>query len=243
MKPMRQIVILLTLALVATGGILRAAEPASAEGKLRDALRDATLQLRSCETERASLKAANASLTDENKALAQKAEALRKQLIADGDAAEKEKAALKAQTTACEQQTAALKTELDRMRGELDKAGAAVRGKAADIHRLSEQKADIQSSLDDMEGRNIELYTLASEILKRYQEFSFGEALKAKEPFVGKTRTRLETLIQGYESRLIDVKLAANDAAAKAQSDVPSEQKEPEKAAPFVKQPSSVRGK
>jgi hypothetical protein len=48
------------------------------------------------------------------------------------------------------------------------------------------------------------LFTVGEEILNRYSKFGFGEALAAREPFTGLTRTKLETLVQGYQDRLLD---------------------------------------
>ena len=203
----------MTLALT-TGGMLQAADDA-AGAKLRDALRDATLQLRTSETDRSSLKAANTSLDADNKALALKVAALQKQLVADKIAADKEKAELKTENTLSEEQIAKLREDITRTRAEVDKAGVAIRVKVTEAGQLKDQNADLQSSIDDMQKRNIELYKLATEVLERYKAFSFGEALEAKEPFIGVTRTRLENLIQGYEGRLMDVKLAQNTAASK----------------------------
>jgi hypothetical protein len=48
------------------------------------------------------------------------------------------------------------------------------------------------------------MYELGMEILDRYEKFGLGEALTAKEPFTGITRTKFETLVQDYEDKLVD---------------------------------------
>ncbi len=52
----------------------------------------------------------------------------------------------------------------------------------------------------------VKLYTTAIEILTRYEKFGLGDALAAKEPFIGVTRVKLETLVQGYEDKLSNSK-------------------------------------
>lgn len=80
---------ILTLALL-TGIAAHAAEQASpAELKMREALRNTMLQLRTAETERANLQAANTELTEKNKASEAKITALTKQLADEKTAADK----------------------------------------------------------------------------------------------------------------------------------------------------------
>ena len=51
------------------------------------------------------------------------------------------------------------------------------------------------------------MFRTANEILTRYERFGLGEALAAKEPFVGVTRVKLENLIQEYEDKLVDERI------------------------------------
>ena len=41
----------------------------------------------------------------------------------------------------------------------------------------------------------------------RLENFSYGTALAAREPFVGATRVKLENEVQGYKDKLLDPKL------------------------------------
>ena len=66
------------------------------------------------------------------------------------------------------------------------------------------QAATLQRTVDDREVKNLALYKLASEILTRYEKFGLGEALEAKEPFVGLSRIKLETLVQDYKNKVLD---------------------------------------
>src|SRR5207244_3713477 len=74
-------IVLLFLALAVS---LRAADQASpGELKMREALRNTMLQLRTAETERANLQAAQAEMDQKNKTLASQVEALTKQIADD----------------------------------------------------------------------------------------------------------------------------------------------------------------
>jgi chromosome segregation ATPase len=90
--------------------------------------------------------------------------------------------------------------------------------------QLAVQKAMLQRLVDDREAKNLQLYDTASEILTRYEKFSLGDALSAKEPFIGVTRVRLQELVQDYKDKLVDEKvkigqppsMVAQDPAANA---------------------------
>ncbi len=46
------------------------------------------------------------------------------------------------------------------------------------------------------------------EVLDRYEKFSLGDAISAKEPFVGVTRVHLQELVQGYQDKLLDSRIS-----------------------------------
>ncbi len=196
----------LTLVLaIACGGVLRAAEAVDPnEAKLREALRNATLQLRSAETERAALQSASAALAEDKKTQEAKFETLRKQTVAERAADEKMIAGLKAQATAQDAEIAKLKEALEKSVAAGKQAAALAAAKETDRAKLAADLVVLQRKLDDRETKNLALFKLGNEILTRYQKFSFGEALAAREPFVGTTRTKLENLVQDYQDKLLD---------------------------------------
>lgn len=187
------------------GGAMRAAEAVdSNEAKLREALRNATLQLRSAETERATLQTAQAALTDEKKELEAKFETLRKQTVAERAAAEKTIAGLKTQVAAQETEIEKLKEALEKSDGTGQQAAMLAAAKETDRAKLAADLIVLQRKLDDREAKNLALFKLGGEILTRYEKFSLGEALAAREPFVGTTRAKLENLVQDYQDKLLD---------------------------------------
>ena len=70
--------------------------------------------------------------------------------------------------------------------------------------KLAAQELQLQRTVDDRETKNLALYKLASEILTRYENFGLGDALLAKEPFIGVSRVKLQNLVQDYEGKLRD---------------------------------------
>ena len=173
------------------------------EAKLREALRNATLQLRTAEAERANLQAAQAGLTEEKKTLETKFETLRKQAVEERAAEGKKTAFLKAQNVTLEAEIARFKEALEKSDTAGKQAALVAATKEADRAKLAADLLALQRKVEDRETKNIALFKLGNEILTRYEKFGLGEALAAREPFVGTTRAKLENLVQDYQDKLL----------------------------------------
>ena len=195
----------LAAAVAGWGGSLIAAEPAGDGGdRLRAALRDTTLQLRTAQSDLANLQATQAAIAEEKKSVLDKYEALKKQVIADRSAADKSSATLTAQLAGEKTQVARMETALAAAKAEAEKNGQAASLAETQGAKLNEQNIELQRRVADREAKNLALFLLGNEILSRYEEFSLGNALRAKEPFVGSARTKLENLVQDYQDKLAD---------------------------------------
>jgi hypothetical protein len=80
----------------------------------------------------------------------------------------------------------------------------------------------LQRTVADRETKNAELFKIGNEILNRYEKYSLGEALLAKEPFTGITRVKLETLVQDYQDKISDQKTTPGVTPSPAPSASPS---------------------
>lgn len=192
---------------------LLAQQPAAgaAEARLREQLRATLLQLRTAETEKANLQTAQAAMEAQNKSLTSELETKKKEfdtLTAESEAAQvkarQEIGGLTGRLAECE-------ADLAKHRAALEKWRLAHRQVTGVAQKKEEQRAAAALKIIELERqgaedrrRNVELYTVGEEILNRYSKFGFGEALAAREPFTGLTRTKLETLVQGYQDRLLD---------------------------------------
>ncbi|HVS52041.1 MAG TPA: phage major capsid protein [Opitutaceae bacterium] len=182
-----------------------AAEAADAnDAKLREALRNVTLQLRAAESDRASLQSAQSTLAEENKTLAAKLDALKKDVVTERTATDKTIATLKAQLAAQEAELARTKETAEQSEAKHKEAAALAAAKETERTKLAAENIALQRVVADREAKNLALFKLGNEILARYEKFSLGEALEAREPFVGRTRAKLETLVQDYEDKLAD---------------------------------------
>jgi chromosome segregation ATPase len=185
---------------------LPAAEPAGNDGtaSLRSALRGKTQELQTAQSDLAAVQAAQGAITEENKALAAKYEALKKQVAADRAVADKTVATTTAKVAEQKQMIARLNEALEKAKAEGEKAAQAARVAEEQGTRLTAENIALERRAADRESKNLALFLVANEILGRYEEFSLGNALRAKEPFVGLTRTKLENLVQDYQDKIQD---------------------------------------
>ncbi|RFC50505.1 MAG: hypothetical protein DUW69_000579 [Verrucomicrobia bacterium] len=195
----------LVLCTVLPAAWLAAAEPANPElDRMRAALRDTTAQLRSSQAELAGLQATQAAITDEKKTLAEKYDALKKQIVADRTVTDKTVTTLNAELAEQKAAAARLTEAWEKSKTTGAKAAEAARAAETEVARLKAEAIVRDRRSADLQAKNLALYLTGNEILTRYEEFSFGNALKAKEPFVGLSRTKLENLVQDYQDKLLD---------------------------------------
>jgi hypothetical protein len=207
---MKALHFLLALALLQSA---HAAPPADPNQRLRDTLKNTMLQLRSVETERATLQANQLvkeakikDLTTEIEKLNKQIAKLTKEAIAEQEAAKKEIDTLKTKQEAQEKQIAQLTEALEKWKAgyndvvKIAKEREALRAKAASKAIVAERK------LAERERQNLELYTTGREILDRLQGFGLGTAITAREPFIGLTKVKLQNYVQDYGDKLQDNK-------------------------------------
>ncbi len=190
-----------------------AAPPADPNQRLRDTLKNTILQLRTVETERATLQASQLvneakikELTAEIEKLNKQIAKLTKEAIAEQEVAKKEIDTLKTKQEAQEKQIAQLTEALEKWKAgyndvvKIAKEREALRAKAASRAIIAERK------LAERERQNLELYTTGREILDRLEGFGLGTAVTAREPFIGLTKVKLQNYVQDYGDKLQDNK-------------------------------------
>jgi hypothetical protein len=207
---MKSLQLFLTILLLQS---VHAAPPADPNQRLRDTLKNTMLQLRSVETERATLQANQLvneakikELTADIEKLNKQIAKLTKEAIAEQEVAKKEIDTLKVKQEAQGKQIAQLTEALEKWKAgyndvvKIAKEREALRAKAASKAIVAERK------LAERERQNLELYTTGREILDRLQGFGLGTAVTAREPFTGLTKVKLQNLVQDYGDKLQDNK-------------------------------------
>jgi hypothetical protein len=188
----------------------------SNESRLRDALRNSMLQLRDAQNQVVTLQAAQAQSDKDNTDLKAKVDALNAQIDAlnkqsgdDKAAAAKVADGLNAQIADQTGQIAKLNEALAEWKTAYNQATQLAATKESERARLASVAISLHRQVEDLQAKNLKLFATGTEILKRYEEFSLGEALGAKEPFTGITKVKLSEQVQDYKDQLLDQRLLA----------------------------------
>jgi chromosome segregation ATPase len=180
-----------------------------AETRLRDTLRSTVLQLRDAQNQIAILQGAQADSDQKNKDLADQLALLKKHAMDDKAVADSTAAVLTAKVADQSAEIARLNDALEKWKADDQKFRDAASTTEAARAKLSDEAIVLQRRVDYLEPRNMALFKLGNDILDRYANFSLGNALAEKEPFVGVTRVKLENLVQDYKDKLLDARAAA----------------------------------
>jgi hypothetical protein len=196
-----------SFAILSASQLIAADSLSPGEVKLRETLRNTMLQLRTAETERATLQAAQAENDAKLKDAIGKLDALTKERTADREAAEKMINSLKTKETEHEAEIAKLKEVLLKWQAAQKEATDLAATKEAERAKLAGEKIVLQRHVAEQQAKNDTMFKLGNEILTRYEKFGLGDALTAREPFVGMTRVKFQNLMQDYSDKLTDQKL------------------------------------
>ncbi len=195
-------------------------DQAAVEAKLRESLRGTMLQLRNTEAERARLDAELTALKAQSerqvKDLTAKLEESLKRADEDKAIAEKTMAAQAKKLEAEEARTAAFAASLEKWKFAYHDIADIARTKETERLRLLDKSLQLEHQVADRERRNLELYETGKEILERYENYAFGKALLAREPFTGLTKVKLEEQVQDYKDKLGDGMVKEGEAAPSA---------------------------
>lgn len=200
-------------------------DPAAVEAKLRESLRGTMLQLRNTEAERARLDAELTALKAQSerqiKDLTAKLEESLKSADEDKAIANKKIGELEKKLEAEEARTAAFAESLEKWKASYHQIVDIARAKETERLRLLDKSLRLEHTVSDRERRNLELYQTGKEILDRYENFAFGKALLAREPFTGLAKVKLEEQVQDYKDKLTDGMVKEGDTVSSAPPSVP----------------------
>lgn len=180
---------------------------AAAETKMREQLRNVMLQLRTAETERANLQAAQAEKDAKIAELTDQAATMAKRAGEDKVVADKAIADLRTRLEQRDADIVGLKQNGEKLAGDLKKVTEIANTKEAQRAKLANDVILLHRQVADQQLKNQQMYKLAAEILDRYEKFSLGEAIVAREPFTGITRVKLQTFFQDYGDKVTDAKI------------------------------------
>ncbi len=207
---------------LAAASLLLSLSSASAAGgadevtKLREATRNALMQVRDLQNQVATLQAQDAdkALTIED--LTKKLEATTKRMAEDKAMADRAIALLQEQNEAYEAEIGRLQVAIEKWKSSHKEASALAAKTEMQRAKLAREKVELERIVSDQRTKNHEMYKAALEVLDRYKNHALGDAILAREPFAGNMRARFQTLAQEYGDKLADQRIKPGDAAASA---------------------------
>ena len=175
--------------------------------RLPETLKNTMLQLRSSQNDLATAQAAQAVLEGEKTTLTEQVAALTKQAIADKDSNDKTIGSLQTKVAGHEAEIAAQKAAIEKWKVALQNMTSTAETKESERSKSSARVIVLDRQVADQRRKNTEMYQIGTEILTRYEKFGLGDALTAREPFVGLTRVKFENLVQDYSDKIEDQRI------------------------------------
>lgn len=201
----------LLITLIAGGSAFAADAENPVEAKLREALRTTMLQLRDAQAQMATFQAAQIESEQKVKELTAKVDSLSKQAIADRNTAANMVAELNAKLAEQDAVIQALQAANMKWKKSYGEITVLAQKKEDERGALAAKVIKLERQVADQQTRNIKMFQIGEEILVRYEKFGLGDALLAREPFVGATRVKFQTLIQDYHDKLVDARIRPED--------------------------------
>jgi len=184
---MRKVVLAVALLI----GTSQAASAQSIEDRLRDQLRQTTLQLREAQDAQATLQAQKAAAEQER-------DALKKQVAElQGEVAHAKHGGNEAQV---------LQQEVGRYKDQLAQATDAAKSAQADHDKLQGAVVGEAALLEACQQKNAQLITVANQILDTFERVDLNDVIGLNEPFVQSARVKLENMSQDFGDRIYDGK-------------------------------------
>jgi chromosome segregation ATPase len=204
----------LPLAALCLAALLGFSGPASAQdendiGKLREALRRVTVDLRTAQSQATALQSQLSQAQQTVATRDAEAKQLRGQigqLQGKLDTATEKADGLQADLTTA---TATIETT----RGELDQTRRSLGRTQSQLHDTEARRVSTQAGLDQTSGflkaceaSNDQLYKFGREVIARYDSKDLGDVLGQGEPFTQLKSVELENIIQDFQDKLLDAR-------------------------------------
>jgi chromosome segregation ATPase len=179
------------------------------ESRLREQIKAMTTQLRTAEAAQAALQVEKVALDEKVKALEKRVEELAKELAADRETAKTEGEKLRAEIATRDGAIAQTREELVKATNFGTKTAEMLKKTEADRAKFEAETIQLKRVVADQRMKNGKMFEISNEILTRYEKFGLGTALTAREPFVGITRARLETMVEEYGGKIAEQRIKA----------------------------------
>ncbi len=203
-------------------GFLIGAEGVSpAEAKLRESLRAALLQARTAEAARATSEAALAEKDEKIQSLTDKIAAMEKQQADEKAKSDQEIQELHKKVDTLQADIGTLKKSLDSWKVDHQKITSIAQALDTKRAKLEADNIILKRRVAEQQTKNEGMFAIGNEVLARYEKFGLGDALTAREPFVGITRVKFQSLMQDYADKLEDQRIKPPESKGSASKTKP----------------------
>jgi chromosome segregation ATPase len=193
---------------------VHAADEEGAEAKLREALRSTMLKLRDAQGQVATAQAAQIAAEEKIKEITAKNEVLTKDLMAERNTSANMIAELNTKLEERGTVITGIQAMLQKWKKSYSELTAFAAKKESDRAKLEAKALKLERQVANQQVKNLEMYRAGIETLNRYEKFGLGDAILAREPFVGTTKVKFQTLIQDLADKLTDARIKPDDAEA-----------------------------
>jgi hypothetical protein len=180
------------------------AQHSDAETRLRDMLRQTTIELRDVQSQNAQLRSQVDELTAQREAATAAAPAASPAQSEELRRARNDAEQLRASVTELQRALDQRDQTLAQWKQAYEQAEQLARTRDADAKQLDEQQRSLNARVEVCERDNAELVGIAHEILDRYRHKGVWDAMRDAEPLTGIHRVRLEALAQEYHTKIVD---------------------------------------
>jgi chromosome segregation ATPase len=198
--PLSRLAAIATTALVIGSFHAAYADPNPAEDRLRDQLRQTTMQLRQTEDENAELKAKVDTLSQQAAA----AQPAPKKVSEDSPPLRHQLQDSNAKVAELQQQLDAAQKTLDQWKTGYQQATTLARTRDTDARNLDAKLHESDAHVASCETKNTQLVELSDELLQRYKGKGVWESLRNDEPLTQLHQVQLQQLAQEYHGRIVD---------------------------------------
>ena len=204
---------------------LHAAEEATVESKLRDALRDTVLKLRDAQGQIATAQAAQIAAEEKIKGLTAKNESLTKELFAERTTSTNMIAELNTKLEERGTVILSLQAKVEKWKKSYSELTAFAAHKESERAKYQDKSIKLERQVANQQVKNLEMYKAGMDTLNRYEKFGLGDAILAREPFIGTTKVKFENLIQDQADKLTDPRIQPEKSETKPEAPQPQSTK------------------
>jgi chromosome segregation ATPase len=176
-------------------------------GRMRDALRNTMLQLRDAQNQVAILQTTQVASEQKIKELDAKVDSLNKQAVSDRNASANVIAELNTRMEEQRLVVVSFQAAIEKWKKSYKEVTTLAQKKESERAKFEAKSLKLERQVQDQQVRNIKMYKAGLEIINRYEKFGLGDAILAREPFVGSSRVKFQNLIQNDQDKLTDQRI------------------------------------